>query len=74
MTNQQRLTVEAVIDAAINDALKALPGGSDEELRDWIMAHKRPRFRKEITEALAEEGLNELIRDVARKLGVTLAE
>jgi hypothetical protein len=68
MTNEQMQTIEA----AIEEAIRALPNGDDRQLNDWITSHCS--FPAEIHEALAEEGVKALIRERARELGVTLKE
>jgi hypothetical protein len=70
MTEEQRQTIEAAVD----EAIEALPNGDDQQLTAWVMAHRYPSFTSDIRDALRDAGLEHLIRVEARKLGVTLQE
>ncbi len=71
MTDQQQRTIEAAVDKAIEKAIEALPNGNDQQLTEWVEEHLPP-FSRDIEEALAHEGLKDLIRERARKLCITL--
>jgi hypothetical protein len=70
MTKQQM----KIISAAIDDALAAIPNGDDRQLTDWVMANRYRSFPKDVREAMAVEGVKDMIRDAARRLGVELRE
>ena len=73
MTDQQRQTIEAAVDEAIAQAKSALPNENDQQLTEWVEEHL-PSFGPDIEQAMVEEGLRDLIREEARKLGITLKE
>ncbi len=68
MTKEQ----QCIIEAAIDEAIEALPNGSDTQLTEWLMEHRFPSLVNDIHEAPADEGFKDLIRDRAREMGVTL--
>jgi hypothetical protein len=57
MTNQQLQTIEA----AVGEAIEALPNGNDRQLTEYVMEHCFPSFTSDIREAMLEEGLKVLI-------------
>ena len=73
ITIQQQRTIETAVDEAIDEAIEALPNGNDEQRAAWVEDHL-PSFTPDIEQALADAGRKDLIRERARKLGITLKE
>jgi hypothetical protein len=65
------MTIEQIetINAAIDEAIEALPAGNDRELRNWVMANRYSSFTNDIREALFDEGLKDLIGDRRPRAG-----
>jgi hypothetical protein len=70
MTNEHFLTLET----AIYQAIEALPDGDDRQLTDWVVANCLPSFSEELKQALVDERVMDIIREVALELGVTLKD
>jgi hypothetical protein len=69
--NQEQMQI---IEAAISDALDAIPNGDDRQLTDCVMANRFNSFSPEVREALKAESLKHAIRERARELGVELQD
>jgi hypothetical protein len=63
MIRQEQQELDRLIEQALDDARAALPNGSDRELEDWIMTHRRPS--PELRQRLGEEALKDSIIDRA---------